>query len=94
MNHINNLSIVVPIMAGLGNAIIAIPMVRQLKQAMPDIRLTILARTNTVVEVYQRIDEVNKVILIGQKGRILTLWTPDCGQAPNRLSYEADQPAS
>jgi ADP-heptose:LPS heptosyltransferase len=58
-------SIVVPIVAGIGNALLAVPMVRQLKRARPDARITILARIEPMAEVFRRLPEVDEVVVTG-----------------------------
>jgi ADP-heptose:LPS heptosyltransferase len=58
-------SIVVPIVAGIGNALLAVPMVRQLKRARPDARIAILARIEPMAEVFRRLPEVDEVVVTG-----------------------------
>lgn len=50
--------VVVPIVAGIGNAILAVPMLRQLKKAKPDARITVLARTSAMAEPFRRMKDV------------------------------------
>ena len=58
--------IVIPIVAGIGNALMAVPMVRQLKSAWPTARITILARTGPMAEVFRRLAEVEEAIVTGK----------------------------
>ena len=62
-------SIVIPIVAGIGNALMAVPMVRQIKRAMPDSRVTILARIEPMAEVFRRLPEVDEVLVTGNGWR-------------------------
>ena len=55
--------IVIPIVAGIGNALMAVPMVRQIKRAMPDSHVTILARIEPMAEVFRRVPEVDEVLV-------------------------------
>ena len=57
--------IVVPIVAGIGNALLAVPMVRQLKRGRPDARITILARIEPMAEIFRRLSEVDEVLVTG-----------------------------
>ncbi|HWP41284.1 MAG TPA: glycosyltransferase family 9 protein [Tepidisphaeraceae bacterium] len=54
-----------PIVAGVGNALMAVPMVRQLKRARPQARLCILARINAMAEPFRRLPEVDEVFVSG-----------------------------
>ncbi len=72
MNHTDKQSIVIPIMAGLGNAILTVPMVRQLKHSYPNAHVTILARTSGAAEIYSRLEEVDEVILMGRVRHVLS----------------------
>ncbi|MGB7158624.1 MAG: glycosyltransferase family 9 protein [Tepidisphaeraceae bacterium] len=54
-------------MAGIGNALMAVPMVRQIKRAWPAARMTILARLGAIGDVYRRLPEVDEV-LVTSKG--------------------------
>ena len=58
-------TIVVPIVAGIGNALLAVPMVRQIKRNLPKSRITIIARTNAMAEVFRRLSEVDEVLVTG-----------------------------
>ena len=60
---------VVPVVAGIGNALLAVPMVRRLKAAWPHARLTVLARIAPMAEVFQRLPEVDEVIVTGKGAR-------------------------
>ena len=59
-------SIVIPIVAGIGNALMVVPMVRRLKSAWPDAWITILARTAAMAEVFGRLEEVEDVVITGK----------------------------
>jgi ADP-heptose:LPS heptosyltransferase len=53
--------VVIPIVAGIGNALMAIPLVRQLKHGRPDAHITIFARLRAMAEIFQRLPEVDDV---------------------------------
>lgn len=57
--------VAIPIVAGIGNALLAIPMVRQLKRARPAAQITILARSDAMADPFRRLKEVNQVIVCG-----------------------------
>ena len=59
------MTILVPIVAGIGNALLAVPMVRQIKRAMPQARVTILARIEPMAEIFRRLPEVDEVLVTG-----------------------------
>ena len=61
--------VVVPIVAGIGNALMAVPMVRQLKRSIPTSRVTILARIEPMAEVFRRVAEVDEVLVTGRGWR-------------------------
>ena len=58
--------IVIPIVAGIGNALLATPMVRRIKRAIPNCRITILARIDAMAEVFRRMPEVDETIVTGK----------------------------
>ncbi len=59
-------SVVIPVAAGVGNAVMAEPMVRQLAHALgPDARITIVARTNAIGEPLRRTAGVTDVRITG-----------------------------
>lgn len=58
-------SIVIPIVAGIGNALLAVPMVRALKRARPEARITVLARIDAMGEVFRRLEEVSQTVITG-----------------------------
>ncbi len=64
--------VVVPIVAGIGNALLAVPLVRELKRGLPDCAITIIARTNAMAEPFRRLSEVAEVMVTG-KG-IMEIW--------------------
>lgn len=57
--------VVVPIVAGIGNAIMAVPLIRQIKRAKPDARITILALTSPMAEPFRRLKEVDEHLVCG-----------------------------
>ena len=67
--HTTTPRIVVPIVAGIGNALMAVPMVRQIKRAMPDASVTILARVKAMGEVFRQLPEVDEVLITGNGWR-------------------------
>jgi ADP-heptose:LPS heptosyltransferase len=59
-------SVVIPVAAGVGNAIMTEPMVRQLASALgPDARITIVARTGAIAEPLRRTAGVTDVHITG-----------------------------
>jgi ADP-heptose:LPS heptosyltransferase len=64
--------VVIPIVAGIGNALMAVPMVRRIKSAWPGARITILARTGPMAEVFRRLPEVEEVVVTGKGVRGVT----------------------
>ena len=58
--------VVIPIVAGIGNALMAEPMVRELRAARPAAHITILARTEAMAQVFRRSGAVNEVRLLGR----------------------------
>lgn len=59
--------VVVPVMAGIGNAVMTVPLVRQLKRANPAGRLTVLARNGVIGDVFRRLAEVDAVRVTGTR---------------------------
>jgi ADP-heptose:LPS heptosyltransferase len=59
------LKVAIPIVAGIGNALMAVPMARQLRQGRPDAEITILARNGAMAEVFRRLPEVRDVVVTG-----------------------------
>ena len=57
-----------PILAGVGNALMQQPMVRQLAAAFPDARVTVLARGPAIAAVFERLPEVAAVRVYGNTG--------------------------
>ncbi len=68
----DNSLVVILMLAGFGNSILAIPMVRQLKRAMPKSLLLVLARTSGAFGTYSRLEEVSEVIRLGSYWRSLS----------------------
>jgi ADP-heptose:LPS heptosyltransferase len=60
-----NFRAVVPMVAGVGNALMALPMVRQLKTVARAGHITIIARLDAMAEPFRRISEVDKVLVTG-----------------------------
>ncbi|HEV8607940.1 MAG TPA: glycosyltransferase family 9 protein [Tepidisphaeraceae bacterium] len=58
--------VVIPMVAGIGNALMAAPMVRQLKLAWSDARILIMARTEAMGQVFERMSEVEQVRPLGR----------------------------
>jgi ADP-heptose:LPS heptosyltransferase len=54
--------IVIPIVAGIGNGLLTVPLVRLLKQRLPKSRITIMAGSHTIGEVFTRLSEVHEVV--------------------------------
>jgi ADP-heptose:LPS heptosyltransferase len=65
-NPPKNPLVVIPIVAGIGNALMAQPMVRQLKRAWADARIITLARIGAMGEVFSRMIEVAQVRPLGK----------------------------
>ena len=59
-----NPRIVMPIVAGIGNALLAVPLVRQLKRGLPGSHITIIARIAPMAQVFERLPEVDEVRLM------------------------------
>jgi ADP-heptose:LPS heptosyltransferase len=58
--------VVIPNVAGIGNALMAQPMVRQLKRKRPDAHVTILARIGAIADVFRCLgSEVDETIVTG-----------------------------
>ena len=54
-----------PVLAGIGNSTMTVPLVRQLKRAFPAAKLTIAARTKPIGEVFSRLAEVDELLFLG-----------------------------
>jgi ADP-heptose:LPS heptosyltransferase len=63
------LRVVIPIVAGIGNALLAVPMVRRIKRHFPGSRITILARIDAMGDVFRRVCEVDEVVITGKGAR-------------------------
>jgi len=59
-------TIVIPIVAGIGNALMALPMVRRVKEAWPDCRIVVLAKIPAMGEVFARCAAVDEVRPLGR----------------------------
>ena len=55
-------NIVIPIVSGIGNALLTVPLVRLLKQRLPKCRIAIMAASRPIGEVFTRLSEVNEVL--------------------------------
>jgi len=49
--------VVIPIVAGIGNALLAVPMVRRLLESAPGVRVVVLARNEAMGEVFARLNQ-------------------------------------
>jgi len=67
--------VVILSVAGIGNALLAVPMVRALKRERPAYRLTVYALTAAMGEVFRRQPEVDGVVVFqkGPRGRLRTI---------------------
>lgn len=54
--------IIIPMFAGIGNALLAVPLVRQVRQRCPECRMTVLAGSGPIAEVFARLSEVEDVM--------------------------------
>src|ERR1041385_134138 len=68
------LSAVVPIVAGIGNALLAVPMVRQIKRNRPDAKVSVVALIDAMAEPFRRLNEVDRVLVMG-RGTIRMIGT-------------------
>src|SRR5258706_16012081 len=71
-----NAVVVIPVVAGIGNALMAGPMVRQLRRGWDDARIIVMARTGAMGEIFRRMKEVAEVRELGRSsGEILgNMW--------------------
>lgn len=60
----SNPRVVIPIVAGIGNALMTVPLVRQLKRNLPHAHLTIIARLPAMAQVFDRLPEVDQVLVM------------------------------
>src|SRR4051812_31704170 len=73
----SNPRVVIPIVAGIGNALMAVPMVRQIRRALPTARISVVARSDAMAQPFRQLgDEVDEVIVTGSgtRGLVRTLW--------------------
>ena len=61
-----NPKFVIPIVAGIGNALMAVPLARQIKSAFPGAHITILARIGAMAEPFRRLPEIDQVLVTGK----------------------------
>jgi predicted glycosyltransferase len=59
--------VVIPVVAGIGNALMTVPMVRQLKRGRPSARICIVARTRAMGDIFRRLNEVDEVMVVGDE---------------------------
>src|SRR5688500_20115948 len=79
-------SVVIPVAAGVGNAIMAEPMVWQLAHALgPEGRITIVARTNAIGEPLRRTVGVTDVRITGDGARGVANYVRFARQAQPEL---------
>ena len=57
--------VVVPMVAGIGNSLMAVPMIKQLKRGKPDARISVLALTKSMAEPFRRLKEVEDHAVVG-----------------------------
>lgn len=87
--------VIIPIVPGIGNALMTVPLVRQLKRGRPDSHITIFARLRPMAEIFQRLPEVDEVKMMrGTFGAAVDLrgHHPDIFLVPfpsNRWQYMA-----
>jgi ADP-heptose:LPS heptosyltransferase len=62
-------SVVIPIVAGIGNALMAQPLVMRLKEARPNSRIVVVAKTSAMGEVFTRCPAVDQVRVMEQSTR-------------------------
>lgn len=55
-------NVVIPVVAGIGNALMAVPMVRQLRAGLPDARVRVVASLAAMVEPFIRLRGVEGVV--------------------------------
>lgn len=61
--------IVVPVLAGMGNALMAQPMIRQLAAAHDGADLVVFARNRSIAGVFERLNDVTRVEVFGNEPR-------------------------
>ena len=64
--------IIVPIVAGIGNALMAQPMIRALNRHIPAAKLTVVARTSAMADVFVRNQEVHEIHVSGNS--MVRMW--------------------
>lgn len=65
-NQKSKIHFLLPIVAGIGNALMAVPLVRQIKRNFPASTITILARIGPMGEPFRRLNEVDEVVITGK----------------------------
>src|SRR5688572_21124922 len=96
-NLANVRRLAVPVLAGVGNALLAQPMVRQLARGFPAAELAVFARTPAIAAVFERLSEVAAVEVFGNQPkeflrliRRMRAWRADVCVIPypsNRWQY-------
>jgi ADP-heptose:LPS heptosyltransferase len=69
-----NFRAIVPIVAGVGNGLMAMPLVRQLKTRAGAGHITVFARIDAMAELFRRLDEVDEVVVTGTGARNQWRW--------------------
>jgi ADP-heptose:LPS heptosyltransferase len=59
-------TIVIPIVAGIGNALLAVPMVKRLRAAIPGASIFVVARSEAMAEPFRRMTEVAETYVTGK----------------------------
>lgn len=62
----DNFSVVIPIVAGVGNALMAVPMARQIKRHRPGARVGVAALIDAMAEPFRRLPEIDQVYVSGK----------------------------
>ncbi|GIW75220.1 MAG: ADP-heptose--LPS heptosyltransferase [Phycisphaerae bacterium] len=94
----SSLTIIIPLVAGIGNALMTEPMIRQLRQNLPQAKILVMAINSPIAEVAKRIGQIDVVVTGGGTVRLLQAATyarkcrPDFYIVPfpsNRWQYNA-----
>jgi ADP-heptose:LPS heptosyltransferase len=64
-------NLIVPAVAGIGNALMAVPLVRQLKRGLPKQRLVVVAGNGAIGDVFSRLPEVDEVVVAKKPWRMI-----------------------
>ncbi|MBC7785709.1 MAG: glycosyltransferase family 9 protein [Burkholderiales bacterium] len=60
--NIRHATFVIPLVAGIGNALMTEPMIRQLRTNLPEARLVVMAISQPIGEVMRRVDRVEVIV--------------------------------